>query len=69
MLGVNSFAKLLPRRARSMTDGNCIELAGLSGEVIGVRDSKNPAGPILGFRPTEWDAFIRHVRNDAFDRR
>jgi uncharacterized protein DUF397 len=53
----------------SMTNGNCIEVAGLSGEVIGVRDSKNPVGPILGFRPTEWDAFIRHVRNDAFDRR
>jgi hypothetical protein len=53
----------------SMTNGNCIEVASLSGEVIGVRDSKNPAGPILGFRPTEWDAFMRHVRNDGFDRR
>ena len=32
----------------SMTNGNCIEVAGLSGELIGVRDSKNPAGPVLG---------------------
>jgi hypothetical protein len=53
----------------SMTNGNCIEVAGLSGEVIGVRDSKNPGGPILGFRSADWDAFIGHVRNDAFDRR
>ena len=36
-----------------MTDGNCIEVAGLSCELIGVRDSKNPAGPVLGFsRPS-----------------
>jgi hypothetical protein len=52
-----------------MTNGNCIEVAGLSGELIGVRDSKNPAGPVLGFRPAEWDAFVGHVRNDAFGRR
>ena len=51
----------------SMTNGNCIEVASLSGEVIGVRDSKNPAGPVLGFRPAEWDAFVGHLRNDAFD--
>jgi hypothetical protein len=53
----------------SMTNGNCIEVAGLSRELIGVRDSKNPAGPVLGFRPAEWDAFVGHVRNDAFGRR
>jgi hypothetical protein len=44
-------------------------VAGLSGEVIGVHDSRNPAGLVLGFRAAEWDAFIGHVRNDAFDRR
>lgn len=53
----------------SMTDGNCIEVAGLSCELIGVRDSKNPAGPVLGFRPAQWDAFVGHVRNDALGRR
>ncbi len=52
-----------------MTDGNCIEVAGLSCELIGVRDSKNPAGPVLGFRPAQWDAFVGHVRNDALGRR
>jgi hypothetical protein len=53
----------------SMTNGNCIEVAGLSGELIGVRDSKDPAGPVLGFRAAEWGAFVGHVRNEAFDRR
>jgi hypothetical protein len=51
----------------SMTNGNCIEVAGLSDELIGVRDSKNPAGPVLGFRPAEWGAFVGHLRNDAFN--
>jgi Domain of unknown function (DUF397) len=53
----------------SMTNGNCIEVAGLSRELIGVRDSKDPAGPVIGFRPAQWDAFVGHVRNDAFRRR
>ena len=42
----------------SMTNGNCVEVAGLPDELIGVRDSKNPAGPVLGFTPGEWDAFV-----------
>ena len=52
-----------------MTNGNCIEVADLSGESIGVRDSKNPVGPVLRFGPAEWDSFVGNVRNDAFDRR
>jgi hypothetical protein len=57
------------KSSHSMTDGNCIEVAGLSRELIGVRDSKNPVGPVLGFRPAQWDAFVGHVRNGAFGRR
>ena len=34
-----------------MTNGNCVEVAGLAGEVVGVRDSKNPEGAVLGFTP------------------
>ena len=40
----------------SMTNGNCIEVADLSGELIGVRDSKDTAGPVLGFGAAEWVA-------------
>lgn len=52
----------------SMTNGNCIEVSGLSRDRIGVRDSKNPRGPILDFTPTEWCAFVRGVRSDVFGR-
>ena len=57
------------KSSRSMTNGNCVEVAGLAGEFIGVRDSVNPRGTVLGFTPGEWDAFVGGVRNGEFDRR
>ena len=33
-----------------------------------VRDSKNAKGPVLGFTPGEWGAFVGGVRNGEFDR-
>ncbi len=50
----------------SFSNGNCVEVASLTGG-IGVRDSKDPAGPILRFTPSEWDAFLGGVRNGEFD--
>ncbi|MGB3441792.1 MAG: DUF397 domain-containing protein [Actinophytocola sp.] len=35
--------------------GNCVELATV--EVVGVRNSKDPDGPVLLFARREWDAF------------
>jgi hypothetical protein len=52
----------------SYGNGQCVEVAGLSGDVIMVRDSKNAKGPILGFTQGEWDAFVGGVRNGEFDR-
>lgn len=51
----------------SMSNGNCVEVASLSGGGIGVRDSKDTAGPILRFTPDEWQAFLGGVRNGEFD--
>jgi uncharacterized protein DUF397 len=45
-----------------------VEVAGLSSDVIMVRDSKNAKGPVLGFTQGEWDAFVGGVRNGEFDR-
>ncbi|MFE4828301.1 DUF397 domain-containing protein [Streptomyces sp. NPDC056672] len=42
--------------------GNCLEVAdGLTG-IVPVRDSKNPAGPVLTFRATAWSAFVTRVK-------
>jgi Domain of unknown function (DUF397) len=52
----------------SYANGMCVEVAGLSDDVIMVRDSKNAKGAVLGFTPGEWDAFVGGVRNGEFDR-
>jgi hypothetical protein len=35
--------------------------------VVAVRDSKDPAGPVLAFTPAEWKAFTRRVKDGGFD--
>jgi hypothetical protein len=47
--------------------GNCIEVAGFGGELIGVRDSKeNGMGAILRFDHGAWSSFIAGVKNGDF---
>ena len=51
----------------SFSNGNCVEVTSLTSGGIGVRDSKDPDGPILRFTPGEWDAFLGGVQNGEFD--
>ncbi len=39
-------------------NGPCVEFAELPDGGVGVRDSKDPASPVLRFTPQEWRAFI-----------
>jgi hypothetical protein len=55
------------KSSRSFANGNCVEVASLPDDEVGVRDSKNTAGPVLHFTPAEWHAFIGGVRNGEFD--
>ena len=52
----------------SFSNGNCVEVASLPNDEVGVRDSKNTEGPVLRFTPAEWHAFVGGVRNGEFDR-
>lgn len=52
----------------SYANGNCVEVAGLPGGEIGVRNSRDSGGPVLRFTPDEWHAFLGGVRNGEFDR-
>jgi hypothetical protein len=47
---------------------NCVEVADLGGGTVGVRDSKDPDGPVLVFTPGEWQAFLGGARGGEFDR-
>ncbi len=52
----------------SFANGNCVEVADLTGGAIGVRNSRDAAGAVLRFTPDEWHAFLGGVRNGEFDR-
>jgi Domain of unknown function (DUF397) len=51
----------------SYSNGNCVEVASLTDGEIGVRDSKNPGGPVLRFTQGEWRAFITGMMAGEFD--
>lgn len=46
--------------------GNCIEVADNVPGLVPVRDSKDPEGPALLFRPDAWQSFVTGVRNGEF---
>ncbi|WP_067998686.1 DUF397 domain-containing protein [Nocardia pseudobrasiliensis] len=56
------------KSSRSKTDRACVEIAHLDGGLVGVRDSKDPAGPALVFASGEWAAFTTGVEAGEFDR-
>jgi hypothetical protein len=54
------------KSTRSGPSGNdCVEVADNLVGVVGVRDSKDPAGPALRFTPPAWRAFVRFVPGGA----
>ncbi|MEV0079677.1 DUF397 domain-containing protein [Nocardia neocaledoniensis] len=54
------------KSTRSGADKDCVEVAFLYGGRVGVRDSKNPAGPALVFDGPSWDAFTAGIDSGAF---
>ena len=52
----------------SYANGNCVEVAGLPGDSVGIRDSRDPGGPVLRFTRAEWAAFLRGARRGELDR-
>jgi hypothetical protein len=54
------------KSAKTQANGQCVEVARV-GEAIGVRDSKDPAGPVLTFTLSEFEAFLDGVHHGEFD--
>jgi hypothetical protein len=54
------------KSSRSGANNNCVEVANLDNGRA-VRDSKNPAGPVLNFTADQWSAFTTGVRAGEFD--
>ncbi|MGW0214758.1 DUF397 domain-containing protein [Micromonospora chokoriensis] len=48
-------------RRSGSSGGNCVEVADNLPGIVGVRDSKDPAGSALIFGPVAWRAFVAQV--------
>lgn len=57
------------KASASYANGNCVEVASLPDGQIGVRDSKDPCGPVLTLTPSAWAAFLNNVRDGEFAER
>jgi hypothetical protein len=55
------------QRSSYSNNGTCVEVAELADGGRLVRDSKDPAGPVLAFTPQEWTAFVLGVKAGEFD--
>ncbi|RZU72465.1 uncharacterized protein DUF397 [Micromonospora kangleipakensis] len=50
------------KSTRSGVQGDCVEVADNLPGVVGVRDSKDPTGPVLTFDPQTWRAFVAFAK-------
>lgn len=65
--GATDFSRAVWRKsAKTQANGQCVEVARL-GETIGVRDSKDPSGPMLCFTLSEFEAFLDGAHKGEFD--
>jgi hypothetical protein len=55
------------KATRSIGNGDCVEIAPVSGTIV-VRDSKDPAGPVLRYSADAWKAFLSEAGQGDFDR-
>jgi hypothetical protein len=56
------------RSSFSFANGNCIEVTELPGGSVGIRDSRDPGGPVLRFTRAEWAAFLGGARRGELER-
>lgn len=57
------------KSSRSNDQGLCIEVADNVPGVVGVRDSKDPSGPVLSISPSAWTAFVSAANYGGLDQR
>ena len=65
---VTDFSRATWRKSsRSSAGGpDCVEIAVVP-VGAGVRDSKNPSGPVLGFDGPAWNSFLGMTKHGGFD--
>lgn len=49
-------------RSSYCSDGTCVEVAKINGDLVGLRDAKRPDQNFLTFGKDEWVAFIAEIK-------
>jgi Domain of unknown function (DUF397) len=55
------------KATRSIGNGDCVEVAPDDGQVA-IRDSKDPAGPVIHYSASTWQSFLHKAKRGNFDR-
>ncbi|MEU7763782.1 DUF397 domain-containing protein [Nocardia sp. NPDC049190] len=55
-------------RSSGESAGDSVQVALLADGHVGLRNGKDPDGPVLVFTPAEWAAFTAGVHDGEFDR-
>ncbi|GIF74145.1 DUF397 domain-containing protein [Asanoa siamensis] len=64
---MTDFSQAVWRKStKTQQAGQCVEVAKV-GDVVGVRDSKDPGGPVLVFTPREFAAFLDGAAKGEFN--
>ncbi|MCX4470326.1 DUF397 domain-containing protein [Micromonospora sp. NBC_01655] len=50
------------KSSRSNGSGDCVEVADNLAGKVGLRDSKDPTGPVLTFEPKSWATFVEGIK-------
>lgn len=51
----------------SYTHKCCCVAVRIRGNMVDIRDTKNPNGPTISYNKKEWRAFLKGVKNNEFD--
>ncbi|WP_406186492.1 DUF397 domain-containing protein [Streptomyces sp. NBC_01006] len=55
------------KSSASVGNGNCVEVAALTGGGVAMRNSRFPDGPALVFTAAEIESFLRGAKDAEFD--
>lgn len=59
---VNQATVTWRKSTRSNGSGDCVEVADNLAGKVGLRDSKDPGGPVLTFTPATWAVFLHAAK-------
>lgn len=63
LVGAADFAQVTWRKSSwSSYNGNCVEVAELGGQLVGVRDTKDAGGPVLVLGRAAWRSFVDDLK-------